>query len=379
WSGGVYAVRTFLDEPILARPDLRKLVALCAIADALVERASRLEDVRPYDVQILQETEAACKELYPERSAQETLEALNLLEMFPYLEQGLVSGRLEVVASSQGSSYLSYVSLLNQLVLMSTQMYHDACNPQHHKYMAHQMALLYVSTDPNRCPTSSPAWYKAVCMRASVITAYSVSCSPHNTMASTLQGDTKPLRRAIESRFDDIKRVTESADPTFDLEQSECAALQSLSSHLPGCGAGFALAALPLPFVGSAAGSALAAKPGGSLPHRGHQHARLHAQAAAAHPGRCEEFGTQAPGSEVGWGGVGTLQHRYHIIIMGNGSHIHGGGLTLSKIVGRRGGHLAACVSYACHLIGSDVGWGGGGVGAAERGPGVAAHPGYEG
>ncbi|KAJ9518151.1 hypothetical protein QJQ45_010085 [Haematococcus lacustris] len=36
------------------------------------------------------------------------------------------------------------------------------------------------------------------------------------------------------------------------------AALQSLSSHLPGCGAGLALAALPLPFVGSAAsGSAL--------------------------------------------------------------------------------------------------------------------------
>ncbi|KAJ9513844.1 hypothetical protein QJQ45_020921 [Haematococcus lacustris] len=33
------------------------------------------------------------------------------------------------------------------------------------------------------------------------------------------------------------------------------AALQSLSSHLPGCGTGLALAALPLPLVGSAAGS----------------------------------------------------------------------------------------------------------------------------
>ncbi|KAJ9529778.1 hypothetical protein QJQ45_014541 [Haematococcus lacustris] len=35
------------------------------------------------------------------------------------------------------------------------------------------------------------------------------------------------------------------------------AALQSLSSHLPGCGASLALAALPLPLLGSAAGSAL--------------------------------------------------------------------------------------------------------------------------
>ncbi|KAJ9518676.1 hypothetical protein QJQ45_018742 [Haematococcus lacustris] len=35
------------------------------------------------------------------------------------------------------------------------------------------------------------------------------------------------------------------------------AALRSLSTHMPGCGAGFALTALPLPFVGLSAGSAL--------------------------------------------------------------------------------------------------------------------------
>lgn len=28
---------------------------------------------------------------------------------------------------------------------MGTQLYHDACVPQHHKYAAHQIALLYVS------------------------------------------------------------------------------------------------------------------------------------------------------------------------------------------------------------------------------------------
>lgn len=28
---------------------------------------------------------------------------------------------------------------------MGTQLYHDACMPQHHKYAAHQIALLYVS------------------------------------------------------------------------------------------------------------------------------------------------------------------------------------------------------------------------------------------
>ncbi len=44
-----------------------------------------------------------------------------------------------------GAAYLNYVSLLNQAVMMSTQLYNDATNPAHHKYTAHQVALLYVS------------------------------------------------------------------------------------------------------------------------------------------------------------------------------------------------------------------------------------------
>lgn len=44
-----------------------------------------------------------------------------------------------------GVAYLNYVSLLNQVIMMGTQIYHDACDTQHHKYVAHQLALLYVS------------------------------------------------------------------------------------------------------------------------------------------------------------------------------------------------------------------------------------------
>lgn len=44
-----------------------------------------------------------------------------------------------------GAAYLNYVGLLNQAVMMSTQLYNDATNPAHHKYAAHQVALLYVS------------------------------------------------------------------------------------------------------------------------------------------------------------------------------------------------------------------------------------------
>jgi hypothetical protein len=43
------------------------------------------------------------------------------------------------------ASYLNYVTLLNQVVMMSTQLYNDAGILAHHKYTAHQIALLYQS------------------------------------------------------------------------------------------------------------------------------------------------------------------------------------------------------------------------------------------
>lgn len=43
------------------------------------------------------------------------------------------------------AAYLHYITLMNQVVMMGTQIYHDACDTAHHKYVAHQIALLYVS------------------------------------------------------------------------------------------------------------------------------------------------------------------------------------------------------------------------------------------
>jgi hypothetical protein len=44
---------------------------------------------------------------------------------------------------------------------------------------------------------------------------------PVQQSLNQLQGQTKPLRRAVEARFDEIKAVTESPDPVFDAEMSE--------------------------------------------------------------------------------------------------------------------------------------------------------------
>mmetsp|Transcript_18754 Transcript_18754/g.52639 ORF Transcript_18754/g.52639 Transcript_18754/m.52639 type:complete len:246 (-) Transcript_18754:614-1351(-) len=179
------AARIQLGSPLLQSLDVRHLVALCATADALIERVARLKlHAKSFDVSILQEIEAACKELFPESHPQDTLRSLGLLGVFPYLAQGLVLGKLAPVDHNPSASYLHYVTLMNQVVMMGTQIYHDACNEQHHKYVAHQLALLY------QC-------------------------------LNLLQGDTKPIRRVIESHFEEIKSVSESKYPFFGIEISD--------------------------------------------------------------------------------------------------------------------------------------------------------------
>lgn len=159
------AVRIHLDEPLLGAPDVRHLVALCATADTLIERVTRLKNVESFDVQLLQEIEATCQDLFPNKKpqvrhaslhalstcwtamegrdsmhradwdmmtavrmlagaasclglirhgtmySQETLQMLGLLDMFPYLTQGLVVGKLELVQDHPGARM--HVALLS--------------------------------------------------------------------------------------------------------------------------------------------------------------------------------------------------------------------------------------------------------------------------
>lgn len=65
-----FAVKTFLDAPLLSAPDVRHLVALCATADTLIERVTRLKNVESFDVSLLQEIEATCQNLFPSMKPQ---------------------------------------------------------------------------------------------------------------------------------------------------------------------------------------------------------------------------------------------------------------------------------------------------------------------
>ncbi|KXZ55766.1 hypothetical protein GPECTOR_2g1316 [Gonium pectorale] len=179
-----YAVRLCIDEPLIGLPDTGRLAALCFAADTLIERVHKVpKTAAAFDVSILQEIEALCHQVAPKKHAQTTMQDLGLLDLFPYLAMGLSGDKLDTVQQNPGAAYFHYISLLNQVVMMGTQLYHDACMPQHHKYAAHQIALLY------QC-------------------------------LNMLQGDTKPIRRVVEARFDEIKSITESKEPYLPVELS---------------------------------------------------------------------------------------------------------------------------------------------------------------
>lgn len=181
----VLQVRSCLDQPIFNAPDLRSLVALCCTADTLLERQHKVaRNFDEVDVGVLKSIENLCMQISSSLSTKDVLQQLKLLHLFPYLNQYLASELQEPSQSNLGAAYLLYISLLNQVVMMGTQLYHDACVPGHHKYAAHQIALLYQSLN-------------------------------------MLQGETKPIRRLIEARFDEIKSITESKNPYLSLELSD--------------------------------------------------------------------------------------------------------------------------------------------------------------
>ena len=159
---------------------------MCFVADVFIERVQRApeEESELFDISILRRIETACKRIDSSREAPDLLNHLGILDIFPYLRQSIAGTSLEQAAHNPAASYFSYISQLNQVVMMGTQLYHDALVPQHHKYIAHQMALLYQ------------------CLNA-------------------LQGDTKPVRKLIEARFEDVKIKTESRSPVLDIELSE--------------------------------------------------------------------------------------------------------------------------------------------------------------
>lgn len=142
---------------------------------------------------------------------------------------------LSLACSHAGADYLAYVSMLNQVVMMGTQLFNDATVPQHHKYAAHQIALLYVSlclwgerSTVSRIPGRRSVWQSAltvtICWAADAPdplhppAMFMLLLLLAQQCLNMLQGETKPIRRLIEHHFEDIKIITESKNPYLSID-----------------------------------------------------------------------------------------------------------------------------------------------------------------
>ena len=86
-----------------------------------------------------------CRMLAPQQKPANTLAALGVFDFYPYLAAHMCGHQWGPGVQQAGAAYMAYVSVVNQVVMMGTQLYNDAAVQQHHKYTAHQIALLYVS------------------------------------------------------------------------------------------------------------------------------------------------------------------------------------------------------------------------------------------
>jgi hypothetical protein len=111
----------------------------------------------------------------------------HMTSLFPELDSVLRTGQPTPsrIEKQAGLDYFAHISVWNQLLTMSKQLNYDGTHATNHKYIAHQIALLY-------------------------------QCLNHS------RGEFKPFKREIEKHFDSIKALTESCSvPMLRADQKE--------------------------------------------------------------------------------------------------------------------------------------------------------------
>eukprot|EP00793_Prasinoderma_coloniale_P004782 PRCOL_00000543-RA len=208
-----------LGEPLFAGADRPALLAALAAAEAELEAdalggrgatiAAELGGAITRQLDMfaaqIEERQGGGQRLQGEPTA--TLRALGLAGAFPRAAAALAGGSAAAVASVGQTSaaldaHLAFVSSFSSLMHLCNQLATDARRPSQHKYIAHQLALLYQTINQVR-------------------------------------GELKPFKRQVEARFDDIKATTESSTaPRLSEEQASwlvafCGELRVAASRMP--------------------------------------------------------------------------------------------------------------------------------------------------
>ncbi|EKX37702.1 hypothetical protein GUITHDRAFT_116178 [Guillardia theta CCMP2712] len=139
---GYEPAHVMLDEPLCRREeeeeelgaDVTSVGCICAQMSILIDKEAQL---------LYMQLQKECGQLFPSLSLRDALDQLRMLELFPSLAE-----RLQLEPSSDKSvtfkEYINHIALLHQTLAMASQIRADLSS-SNHKYMAHQIALLYQS------------------------------------------------------------------------------------------------------------------------------------------------------------------------------------------------------------------------------------------
>eukprot|EP00243_Klebsormidium_subtile_P004125 TRINITY_DN17908_c0_g1_i1.p1 TRINITY_DN17908_c0_g1~~TRINITY_DN17908_c0_g1_i1.p1 ORF type:complete len:250 (-),score=45.48 TRINITY_DN17908_c0_g1_i1:308-1057(-) len=168
-----------LDEPIWEQADIQKLLAWCAYADILTQVEEIYHSGRdPLGGGIREQLGRMCHLVAPNRPLMRVLDELRISSTFPSLGRALrgdpaTSPGPVTSPGPTGTDYFAHVSILNQLSSMASQLHEDSDKQQNHKYIAHQIALLY------QC-------------------------------LNQVRGEARPFKKRIEEKFEEVKSLTEN-------------------------------------------------------------------------------------------------------------------------------------------------------------------------
>lgn len=131
--------------------DIASVACVCAQMHVLIEKESQfVEGDQPTEVsdmvwqsldRLYGTLQDECRALLPDHTLPEALKELGMVRLFP-----LVARRLQIESDEERAvgfrEYLVHMSQMHQVVAMSQQLQEDIPT-SNHKYMAHQVALLY--------------------------------------------------------------------------------------------------------------------------------------------------------------------------------------------------------------------------------------------
>eukprot|EP01116_Phalansterium_solitarium_P011624 TRINITY_DN27367_c0_g1_i1.p1 TRINITY_DN27367_c0_g1~~TRINITY_DN27367_c0_g1_i1.p1 ORF type:complete len:256 (+),score=32.14 TRINITY_DN27367_c0_g1_i1:150-917(+) len=157
-----FQVHIRLKDPIIwnhtvssQAPTKAKIVSVCAKLEVLLEKELETRAADPPDGELFDrepgnllifslsnQLAELAETLAPRKDLKWYLDESGLSSMFPAVAMKFCAPE-DVVTTDLAEEYFNAMTIMNQLTTMSKQLASDAKNLTNHKYMAHQIALLY--------------------------------------------------------------------------------------------------------------------------------------------------------------------------------------------------------------------------------------------